>query len=185
MKRRTALTRGIYGIMLGATLLPASIAAAGDGAKVRERADIELEYRWATERIFKSTDEWEAEFSAVEKAIEALATFKGTLNRGTEQLLKFLKNRDDVEARLERVYVYASLLADENTRDGLHQGMQSRARSLAIKYGQTTSWVQPELTAIPFARVDSWMRESAELEVYRQAFDNIYRQKKHILSPRE
>jgi len=171
--------------MLSVTLLPAAIAAAGDGAKVPERADIELKYRWATERIFKSTDEWEAEFAAVEKAIEALATFKGTLNQGTEQLLKFLKTRDDVSARLERVYVYASLLADQDTRDGLHQGMQSRARSLAIKYGQATSWVEPELTAIPFARVDSWMRESSELAVYRQAFDNIYRQKKHILSPRE
>jgi len=185
MKRRTALPQWAYGIVIGVTLLPVSAVLAGDDAKVRERAEIELKYRWATESIFKSTDEWEREFAAVERNIQGLEAFKGTLSQGAGQLLKFLKARDDVEARLERVNVYSSLLADEDTRDGIHQGMESRSRSLAIKYGQATSWVEPELTAIPFDRLDSWMRESSELEVYRQAFDNIYRQKKHILSPRE
>ena len=170
--------------MIGVVFAPASTAA-GDDAKVRERGDIELKYRWATESIFKSTGEWETAFGSTEKMVEALGKFKGTLNKSADQLLDFLKTRDEAEAQLERVYVYSSLLSDEDTRDGTHQGMKSRSRSLAIKYGQVTSWVEPELTAIPFEHLDSWMRESSELAVYRQWFDNIYRQKKHILSPRE
>ncbi|MCH7994076.1 MAG: oligoendopeptidase F, partial [Planctomycetes bacterium] len=73
----------------------------------------------------------------------------------------------------------------QDTRVGKHQGMKSRGRSLAIKYSQATSWMDPELTSMPFERLDSWMREYPDLALYKQAFDDLFRQKKHILSPRE
>ena len=65
-----------------------------------------------------------------------VASVKVALSQGPDQLYKVLQARDDTEARLDRVYVYASLLADQDTRVGEHQAMRSRARSLAIGYGQ-------------------------------------------------
>jgi len=166
-------------------VLGSAIAAAGETEKVKERDEVDQKYKWATENIFASLDEWETEFAKLEKIIPDLAAFKGTLNKGPSQLLKVLKLRDDTEARLDRVYVYASLLSDQDTRVGEAQGRKSRARTLAINYGQALSWLDPELTAIPFETVDSWMKANPDLNLYRQAFDDLYRQKKHILSPRE
>jgi oligoendopeptidase F len=171
-------------LMVGVFLAPEA-AAAGEEGKVPERSEIDTKYTWATENIFPSQKAWEKDFAAVEKDVEKLAKFKGTLSQGPDQLYKFLQARDDTEPRLERVYVYASLTSDQDMRDGEHQAMKSRARSMLIKYGQLMSWAQPELTAIPFEKLDSWMRELPKLELYRQAFDDLYRQKKYILSPRE
>ena len=159
--------------------------AVGDAQKVPERGEIDTEHLWKTEDIFATADEWETEYAAVEKRVAKLEALKGTLGQGAERLLAALKYRDDTEARIDRVYVYSSLLSDQDTRDGKHQGMKSRSRGLAIKYRQSTSWMEPELAAIPFERLDSWMRENAELGVYRQYFHNLFRQKEHILSERE
>ncbi len=167
------------------SLLFAPAAVASDDTTVRQRDEINIKHRWATEGVFPDKAAWEKEYATVEKMVQDLTAFRGTLNKGADQLHKMLQARDETESRLDRVYVYASLLADEDTRVGETQGMRSRARSLAIGYGQATSWMEPELTAIPFEQIDSWMRENSELALYRQAFDNLFRQKKYILSPRE
>ncbi len=156
-----------------------------DTKTVPERSDIDTKHRWATEAIFPNVEAWEAEMKVVDKLIEKMASFKGTLAQGPDQLLEAIETRDKIEPQLERAYVYAQLLADQDTRVGETQAMRSRARSMFIKYGQAMSWAEPELTSIPFETLDSWMREKPELELYRHAFDDLFRQKKHILTPRE
>lgn len=171
--------------MINLVFFPGSALVADETKKVPERSEIDTKYLWKTEDIFASTSEWEAEYTAVEKRVGEFEKLKGTLGEGADKLLAALQFKDDTEARLDRVYVYSSLLSDQDTRDGTNQGMKSRSRALAIKYGQATSWMEPELTAIPFERLDSWMRENPKLDVYRHSFDNLFRQKKHILSERE
>jgi len=153
--------------------------------KVPERSEIEKKYTWATENIFPDTKAWEAEYAALEKGSKEMASYKGTLKNGADQLLKVLKAKDDIESRIDKVNVFASLTADQDTRDGAAQALKARAQTLAVNYSQAMSWFQPELTSLPFEQIDSWMREKKDLALYRQYFDNLFRQKKHILSPRE
>ena len=185
MKSRSSRPFWMMIVMVNTLLASTLSANAGESGKVQERSEIAAKYLWATEGIFASMAEWEAEFAAVEKRIPELAAFQGSLNKGPDQLVKLFKLRDETEARLDRVYVYSSLLADQDTRVGDHQAMRSRSRSLAIGYGQALSWLDPELTAIPFETLDSWMRTNSDLAIYRHALDDLFRQKKHILSPRE
>ncbi|MEZ6086379.1 MAG: hypothetical protein R3E58_21065 [Phycisphaerae bacterium] len=117
--------------------------------------------------------------------IPDFAKLKGTLGGSSQQLLSALKLRDETEARIDRVMVYASLRADEDTSIGATQEIDQIATALAVRYGEAVSWIEPELTAIGFETIAKWMDESDELAVYRQAFDNLFRQKKHILSARE
>ncbi len=158
---------------------------AQDTKKVRQRSEIDVRYRWATEAIYADTEAWEKEYGVVDALVGQMSRFKGTLGNGAEDLLKVLAFRDEMEPRLERVYVYAHLLSDQDTRVGETQSMEARIRSLWIKYGTETSWMEPELTAIPHEKIEEWMKENERLAVYRQYFDNVYRQKKYILSQRE
>ena len=93
--------------------------------------------------------------------------------------------RDSTGALLEKAWVYASLLADQDTREGGPQGMRDRMRGLGVKYGQATAWMDPELTTLDWEKLSNWMDTNEKLGVYRQYFDDLFRQKKHILSPRE
>ena len=123
------------------------MATESDAHKVPERSEIPIEHRWATENIFPTVDAWEKEFAEVANLVEDVTKFKGTLALGADKLLAAFKFRDELEPRLERVYVYASLLSDQDTRVGEHQAMKNRARSLYIRYGQLSAWAEPELTA--------------------------------------
>jgi oligoendopeptidase F len=164
---------------------PESTVEAKEVKRVPERSEIETRYLWATETIFPSDEAWEAEFAAVQKQIGETAKFKGTLGQGPDELLAALTFRDELEPRLERVYVYASLLSDQDTRDSEHLGMKNRARSMLVDYGAQISWLTPELISIPFEKIEAWMGDNQKLAVYRQYFDDLFRQKKYILSPRE
>jgi oligoendopeptidase F len=171
--------------MVPTFFIPAASALADEAIGVAERGDMETKYLWATENIFPNVDAWEKEYSAVDKRVVELGKFRGSLGKDAEHLVKVLKMRDDTEARLSRVYVYSSLLSDQDTRVGETQAMKSRSRSLAVKYGEATSWMEPELTGIPFETLESWMQANKDLALYEQAFDDLFRQKKYILSPRE
>ncbi len=171
--------------MINLVLFSGSVLAADETKKVPERSEIAINYLWKTEDIFPNTEAWEKEFKAVEERVNELEKLKGTLGNSAQTLAAALKHTDDTEARLDRVYVYSALLSDQDTRDGKHQAMKARSRSLIVKYSQTTSWMEPELAAIPFKKLDSWMRENKDLSVYRHFFDNLFRQKKYILSERE
>ena len=172
-------------ILTMAILLSANSATAQAAQTVKERNEIPTKYLWKTEAIFKDVAAWEAEYKEVEKRVENVATFKGTLGQSAEQLLKVLEYTNETESRLDRVYVFGSLRSDQDTRVSANQELKSRGRSLWIKYSQESSWMTPELLSIPQETINKWMDENSDLAVYRHFFDNMFRQQKHILPERE
>jgi len=170
-----------FGIMLAS-----AAGTSGEETKqVPERSEIEKQYLWATETIFPDKAAWEAECAEIEKLMQKVTEFKGTLAKGADSLLAALKFQDAIEPRIERVYVYASLLSDQDTRVGETQAMESRVRTMAVNYAQLTSWFTPELTAIEHDTIKGWMKENTDLALYAQFFDDTFRQKKYVLPARE
>jgi oligoendopeptidase F len=167
--------------MIATALSTAVVAGADEFKKIPERSEIEAKYLWNLESTFKSVADWEREYAAVEKQIGELAQLKGTLGKGGAELLAALKLRDDTHARLTRVYVYTSLLSDQDTRVDGNRALLARAQTLGVKYDEATSWMEPELITIPFETIEGWMRENKDLAVYKHAFDNLFRLKKYIL----
>ncbi len=176
---------GVATLIMAMLLATTANMANAEEKKVPERSEIDSTYLWATETIYPGIDAWEEDFGVVEKKIKQLGKLQGTMKNGPEALLNVLKLRDDVGAQLEKTWVYASLLADQDTRQDQPQGMRNRMQALGVKYGQATAWMEPELTSIEWDTLDQWMTRSKDLAVYRQYLDNLFRQKKHILSPRE
>ncbi len=171
----------VFGIMLALTG-----DASGEEAKpVPERSEIEKQYLWATETIFPDKAAWEAEYAEVEKRMQKVTEFKGTLARNPESLLAALTFRDEIEPRIARVYVYSSLLSDQDTRVGETQAMKSRSRTMYVGYSQLMSWFMPELTAMEHDTIKGWIKENKDLALYAQYFDDVFRQKKYVLPARE
>lgn len=176
---------GLAALVITTLLLAPLNPANADEKKVKERNEIEERYLWATEKIFPDDAAWETEFARLEKDLGKVAVFRGTLGKGPQELLRFLKFHEAVGPRLEKVMVYAFLLSDQDTRVGERQGMKERTRGLAVKYNRATAWVDPELTALEWETLDEWMKSNENLAMYRQHFDDLFRQKEYILSERE
>ncbi len=170
---------------LGIVLALTTGTSGQETKQVPERSEIQKQYLWATETIFPDPAAWETEYAQLEKQLPKVAEFEGTLAKDAKSLLAALQFQNEIEPRIERVYVFASLLSDQDTRVGQTQAMKSRARTMAVNYSQLTSWFMPELTAIDYDTIKAWMEENKDLALYAQYFDDVFRQKKYVLPARE
>ncbi|MCG3137083.1 MAG: Oligoendopeptidase F, plasmid [Phycisphaerae bacterium] len=152
--------------------------------EVAERSAIAEQYKWDLSVMYKTPADWDTHYGELDKMITELAGLKGTPGSGPEALAKVLALRDQVNVQLEKLYAYAMMKHHEDMREAAPQATLQRAETLAQKYGEATAWLMPELVQIPQETVNSWLTRD-DLKVYGHFFDDLYRQQKHILSPRE
>ncbi len=164
-----------------AALPPANDALAG----TMKRADIPDKYRWDLTDLYADDAGWEAAFKKLEADIATLAEAKGTLGKSPESLLKTLQFRDQFSGRFGKLVLYAGTSYHLDMKVSETGGRFERVQMLGNKAGEATSWFTPEVLDIPQDKIFGWMDDSADLAVYRHEFDDIYRQREHVLSARE
>ena len=148
-----------------------------------KRSEVELKYKWNLDDIFFNVSEWEKEYSALNKDIVKILTFKGKLGV-KENLLECFKFQDDISQRIERLYCYTILKKDENAKDEASQALNSRAESLVVQYGALSSFVTPEISALDDGTLIDFIKDP-DFSDYDYALEGIIREEKHILSAAE
>ena len=149
-----------------------------------ERSAIEDKYKWDLSKMYASQQDWEAHYKKVESMIDEFAAKTGKVGESAQTLLDALALRDQVNIQLEKVAGFSALRRDEDMRVSANQGLFQRAQTLGVKWGEASSWFQPELLKIPEDKLRDWLKQP-ELAVYQHFFDDLLRTKAHILSPRE
>ena len=170
---------GVMSVMMSLTS-----AQAQTTTEVPDRDTIDEAHKWDLSLMYDSAEAWERDRSMVVALIEGLAALKGTSARSANDLSKVLALRDRIDIHLEKIHAYASMRFHEDMRRSDTQALEQRAKTLATKYDEAKSWLQPELIKIPAETVQSWLK-LPNLEVYDHYFDDLVRTKDHILSPRE
>jgi len=153
-------------------------------APVPSRDDIGREHRWNLEHIYESLPRWEKDFQRVERLVDGVASRAGTLARSADALARALRASSELGETLDRVFVYANLRRDQDTRDSGAQAMAERASRLATRVAEATAFLEPEILAIPDATLKGFLA-SSELALWRHYLENLLRRKEHTLSPRE
>lgn len=149
------------------------------------RDQIAEKYKWQLSDIFSDDAAFEAAFARVEGMVAAFPSLRGTLGKGADELLTALRQRDELWELLDRVAVYAGLRYHEDMSIAAAQGRHDRVQTLSTRASEATSWFMPELLALPWETLVAWMSGQGELAVYRHMLDDIFREKQHVLSPRE
>ena len=160
-------------------------AAAQGQAKVPERSQIDAKYTWDLSDLYADRSAWEADFKACEQEVAGLAKSKGTVAKSPAALLGYLTLYDELSVKFSKVAVYASLLRDQDTRQAEPQAMYDRAMTLNVKLDEATAWFQPEILELPGGQLLDWCKKTPKLTVYTHYFENVLRQKPHVLSTRE
>jgi oligoendopeptidase F len=153
--------------------------------RLKSRGEISEDHKWHLEDIFADNNQWEQEFSQVEKLLGEGEKFEGHLVDTPDTLIACFEWMDDLSLRLGEVYSYARMRRDEDNRQATYQALTDRAGALAVKVGSATSFVIPELLAMPEGRLEEFRARTSKLELYKQALDDILRKKEHILSSAE
>lgn len=148
----------------------------------KKREDIPTEFTWNLESIFSLNEVWERNFQSLQSRLPELEALKGTLAKSGQALLAVLQKRDELYEELERLYVYSSMRKDEDTTNGLYQGMADRAMQLFVRASTVASYIEPEILALSQETLDQFVQETPELALYGQQLQDLNRKRPHIRS---
>jgi oligoendopeptidase F len=152
---------------------------------IPQRSDIEAKYKWKLEDIFATNQLWEGDFSKVDALLPKMTEFKGRLSESGKTLLGCLQLQDSLWNIMDRLYVYAGMHSDEDTRVSIYQEMSGRAGSLMTRVRQATAFIEPEILTIPQSKLDELIKSEKGLKLYQHYIDNIIRMRAHTLSSSE
>lgn len=152
---------------------------------IPKREEVPVELTWDLATIFKTDEEWEAEFEALNTEIPKIKEFQGTLGESADNLYNMLTFQDEISERLGKLYTYSHMKYDEDTTNAFYQAMNQKAESILTLASSNMSYIVPEILKIDEAKIKSFLNEKQELKGYKKTLDEIIRQKEHILSEKE
>ena len=139
-------------------------------------------YKWATEEIFGSDEEWETAFISVSKEID-FSKFKGKLGE-KQSFLECMKAQEKVFRKIDKLSVYAMMKHDENTKDAKYDALLSKITSLGATLGANCAFIGPELTSLDDKILNDFILD-ADLSEYDYFLKGVLKDKEHVLSENE
>ncbi len=173
-------TRLLINIALLLGLLAAAPAAVMAAPETVVRDSIPDQYKWDLSVIYSGWEAWDRDYARAESLIDSLAGFEGTIN-SAERLLAAFRLRDEIGLINDKIYVYANLGYDIDMRDNESAARYRRYGHLTTIFGQASSWFRPELLAVEWSRINAWLEELPELEIYRFFLEDLNRRRAHFL----
>jgi oligoendopeptidase F len=151
----------------------------------RDRAKIGDAYKWNLADIYPSLAGWRAEKEKVSAEIPRVRAFQGKLGSSAATLADALETMTRLDKELSRLYVYASMLSDEDTRRSEPQGMQQEMQQIYANFGAQASYIEPELLKVGTATVEKFIAAEPRLQIYAFYLRDIARREPHTLSDAE
>lgn len=152
---------------------------------VPSRDEIPTQYKWHLDDIYGNDELWQQDFDKLKNSLEKIVQYTGKLGNSSLDLLSCLKARDEVGIIGGKLYAFARMHRDENTADAKYQAMTGKLESLLAEAGASTAFIEPEMLALPDETLATFRKQEEGLKEYNFYFDNLARQKEHVLSPAE
>jgi len=168
-------------------LLPALVLllAVTGIAQTRDRSTVPDMYKWNLADLYPSEAAWRAEKDAIAKQVPSMAQYKGKLGSSASVLADALEKGSSIDKTMARLFVYAGLLSDQDTRDAGHQAMQQQMIQLYSGFQAEASFIEPEVLRFPPGTVAKFLAAEPRLKVYRFYLEDIARRAPHTLSEPE
>ncbi|PYR41386.1 MAG: oligoendopeptidase F [Acidobacteria bacterium] len=160
----------------------AAVCSAAALAQERDRAKIPEQYTWNLAEIYSSDAAWRAAKDKLAAELSSLKRFEGKLASSASTLADALDRQSALDKELSRLYAYASMLADEDTRDSQRQGMRQEMTQLASAFGAESAFIEPELLGAGKTTLDRLAATEPRLKVYRFYLEDVARRATHTLS---
>jgi oligoendopeptidase F len=151
----------------------------------RDRSKIPDEYKWDLTSIYPSDQAWRAAKEKLASELPSLRQFQGTLASSASRLADALETQSSFDKELARLFVFASMRSDEDTRVSTYQGMQQEMIQLGSVLGTEGAFIEPEILKMDNATIERFIAQEPRLLVFRHYLDDIARRRAHTLSNAE
>ena len=151
----------------------------------RDRAQVAEQYTWNLADIYPDLAAWVSVKDSLKAGLAAIRTFAGRLGESPQTLADALETKTRLEKQLARLYVYASMLADQDTRVSESQGMQQEMQRIAADFGADAAYLEPEVLKLGSATIDGFIGAESRLQIYAFYLHDVLRRAPHTLTDAE
>jgi oligoendopeptidase F len=151
----------------------------------RDRAKVADNYKWNLADIYPEVATWRTQKEAIQAEFPKLREFRGKLGSSPQTLAAALELSTRLAKELTRQYVYASMLADTDTRVSEPQGMQQEMQQIYAQFGAEASFIEPEVLKVGTTTIEKFIAAEPRLKVYTFYLRDIVRRAPHTLTDAE
>jgi oligoendopeptidase F len=151
----------------------------------RDRAKIADKYKWNLAEVYPSDAAWRAAKEKLTKDLTQMQAYKGKLGTSASVLADALEKSSALDKELARLYTYASMSSDQDTRDAMHLGMKQEMTQLAAAEAAENAYIEPEILRFEKGTVEKFIASEPRLKTYRFYLEDIARRGAHTLSEAE
>ncbi|MDA1184809.1 MAG: oligoendopeptidase F [Acidobacteria bacterium] len=143
------------------------------------------DYTWDLTDIYPDLAAWRAEKTRIAAEVPGVRAFASHLSASPQTLADALETMSRLDKALARLYVYASMLSDEDTRLSEPQGMHQEMQQLHAEFSAQASYIEPEILRIGSATIEAYLRAEPRLAPYEVMLGDIARRAAHTLGDAE
>jgi oligoendopeptidase F len=150
-----------------------------------KRNELPEDQTWRLEDIFETDEVWEKELKNLQEDIKQFEKYQGKLSESADTLYDLLHLQDELSERLGKLYTYAHMRYDQDTTNSFYQGLNAQAETLLTVASSEMSFITPEILEMDEQKIEAFLQEKEELQLYQKTLDEITRQRPHVLSKSE
>ena len=148
------------------------------------RDDVDINDSWDLASLYLDNEAWESDFKNLDALIPSFEEYRGKLAESAAMLADALSFDSEFDRIAERLGTYAFLKTTEDQGNSDYQAMKARFQNLAVRAGQASSYMRPEIMAIPETMIDEMLQDEL-LDRFRLQLQRLLRYRKHTLSDQE
>lgn len=138
-----------------------------------QRSEVKNEYKWSIEDLYESDELWQRDFENIKSDIKEFECYADKLNE--DNIVECLIKRDEISNKVESLYVYANLRANEDSTNTFYQELSGKADGLITLFSSALSFVEPAILAMDEDKIKN-------IEGYSHYIGDILRNREHILT---
>jgi len=153
--------------------------------QTRERAEVPERYKWKLEDLYASDQAWNKAKQELAAQFDEVTKYQGKLAGSASELLACLEFDSRVSKEFGRLYSYAHMKSDQDTRSSKYLAMEQEMQQLGTDYNSKAAFIKPEIAGMDKETIDKFIEQERGLKIYKMALYDIQRKKAHTLSEKE
>lgn len=152
---------------------------------MKKREEIAEQYKLNLKELFETDEDFLKELETLNKEIKEITKYEGIVLENENNLEKVLNLSEELEIRIERIFIYAHLLNDFDLEEEVGNLYYGKAYKLYKDYQNMAAYIVPELLKEDYEKIEELMKKNTNLKKYEIMLKDIYRTKEHILGKSE
>ncbi len=148
-------------------------------AQERDRSKIDKKYIWDLTHIYPSEEAWKKAKEEFVLKLPKIETFRGKLASSPQTLLECLEYTTNLSKEYNRLYSYASMSSDQDTRVSTYLAMQQEMSTIGSDFSAKASFIEPEILKMDTATVEKFLQQEQKLATFRHYLFDILRRQAH------